>query len=454
VALNKRDLMKKLLFSIILTISLGTAVASSQPKLKTFKPKQISAQDIQRFATAITQVQYYYVEHTKYKELFDDAIRGMLHGLDPHSDYLDEDSLKQLMSMGQADFGGIGIEIMFDQGMVKVISPFDNTPAAKAGIMPGDFILKIDGKLIRNKGLDKISEMIRGEKDTIVTLTILRKDHAEPLEFKLKRESIEVKDVLARMVTPTIGLVRLAIFSEDLKKDLKAAVLKLKKEAKGRLGGIILDVRNNPGGLLQSSVDVSDLFLDAKKLGKNKVIVSTHGRNEHDNLSFEASSGDIISHVPMVVLVNQGSASASEIVAGALQDHNRAVVLGTQTFGKGSVQVVLPLDKKSAIKLTTALYFTPSGESIQAKGITPDVYVPYLTMPKNAQIATITNLFNEKSMQGHFQNKKETDSLKIKWLSKKASSKLAHEDFQLYQAVNLLHGLQALVEPSDREIRS
>jgi carboxyl-terminal processing protease len=455
--LTGRTLMNKKALMFLASLGLFTLACGAQPAHssanKTFRPKQIAAKDIQRFATAITQVQYYYVAHTKYKQLFDDAIRGMLHGLDPHSDYLDEHSLKQLMSMGHSDFGGIGIEIMFDKGMVKVVSPFDDTPAAKAGIQPGDYILKIDGILIRNMGLDKVAEMIRGKKGTQVSLTVLRKGHSEPFKFTLQREKIEVKPVLGRMVTPQIGYIRIAIFSDHLKKHVQDAVATLKRKAQGHLGGLILDVRNNPGGLLQASVDVADLFLDTQQLGKKVVIVSTHGRNKHDNAVFDATPSDLIPHVPMVVLVNQGSASASEIVAGALQDYKRAVILGTQTFGKGSVQVVLPLDRKSAIKLTTALYYTPSGNSIQAKGITPDVYVPYLTMPEDAKTATIANLFNEEAMLGHLTHKQPKGAKKAqhRWMSKRESSKLAHEDFQLYQAVNLLHGLQALVNANDKE---
>jgi carboxyl-terminal processing protease len=348
---------------------------------------QIPLEEIRQFTEVFGAVKQNYVEPVDDKKLMQEAISGMLSGLDPHSAFLDADAFKDMQSSTQGEFGGLGIEVGAEDGIIKVIAPIDDTPAARAGVKAGDLIIKIDDKVTRGMTLPEAVKLMRGKPRTSITLSIARKGEDKPLEFKLTRDVIRVQSVRAKMIEPGYGFVRISQFQERTVDDLVKQVNELYRQ--GPLKGLVLDLRNDPGGLLHSAVGVSAAFLPARAL-----VVSTDGRNDDARRRYVASPEDYlrgrgedmlqklpsqVKSVPMIVLVNGASASASEIVAGALQDHKRATVIGTQTFGKGSVQTIIPLrlegEGPAAIKLTTARYYTPNGRSIQAKGIVPDLTV-------------------------------------------------------------------------------
>ncbi len=410
----------------------------------------IPLEDIQRFATVVAQIKHYYIEPVEDSTLFSYAIKGMLSNLDPHSSFLDEESFKDLQAATSGKFGGVGIEVMPDKnGFIKVISPLDDTPAFKAGIKAGDMIVRVNNKLVKDMTLREAINMIRGKRGSTVDLTIIRKGEDKPRVFTLTRAQITIESVKSKMLEEGYGYVRISFFQGPVKRDLHSAIKKLQKESKGKLNGLVLDLRNNPGGLLDSAIDVADAFLDANQLKEHKkLIVYTKGRVPNSDIKGKATRGDLLKGVPMVVLVNQGSASASEIVAGALQDHNRAVVLGEKSFGKGSVQTVIPLNHTTAIKLTTALYYTPAGRSIQAEGIEPDLLIADLKIPQPKTDAIVIEPISEADLEGHLKNgskkakvsavnkeKKVDDSKKPKEIA------LMHRDFQLYEALNLLKGI-------------
>src|SRR3990167_8038415 len=308
--------------------------------------------DINRFTNTIVLIKDFYVKKIGDRSLLDDAIRGMVSGLDPHSEYLDNDAYKTLLMTTSGEFGGLGIEVTPEYGILKIVSPIDDTPASKAGLKAGDYIVAIDNKLVSEMTLQDAVDKMRGKPDPPVTLTVLRKGEKTPLTFKLKRETIRITSVKSRMLDNSFGYVRITQFQEPTGKLLQDAINKLKAENKGELRGIILDLRNNPGGLLDTAVQVTDTFLN-KKLLNNKykdVIVYTEGRLPEAQYSAQANGTDLLNGAPIVVLINNGSASASEIVAGALQDYQRALIVGTTSFGKGSVQTVIPLDKTHALK--------------------------------------------------------------------------------------------------------
>ncbi len=348
---------------------------------------QIPLEEIRQFSEVFGAVKANYVEPIDDKKLMHEAISGMLSGLDPHSAFLDAEAFKDMQSTTQGEFGGLGIEVGAEDGLIKVIAPIDDTPAARAGIKAGDLIVKIDEKVTRGMTLPEAVKLMRGKPRTTITLTVARKGEDKPLEFKIMRDVIRQQSVRAKMIEPGYGFIRVSQFQERTLDDLVKSINDLAKQ--GQLKGLVLDLRNDPGGLLHSAVGVSAAFLPPRAL-----VVSTDGRNDDARRRFVASPEDYLRGrgedalhklsplartVPMVVLVNGASASASEIVAGALQDHKRAAVIGTQTFGKGSVQTIIPLradsDGPAAIKLTTARYYTPNGRSIQAKGIVPDLVV-------------------------------------------------------------------------------
>jgi len=342
--------------------------------------------DLRLFSEVFGRIKTDYVEPVEDKKLLKEAINGMLTGLDPHSAFLDQEAYKDLQVGTQGEFGGLGIEVGTEEGFVKVIAPIEDTPAYRAGVKAGDLIIKLDDVSLKGISLSDAVKRMRGKPNTDVKLTILRKDLAQPLDIVVRRDVIHVKSVKARMLEPGYGLVRITQFQEHTGENLVSAINDLYKQSNGELKGLILDLRMNPGGLLNSAVGVSAAFLP-----KNALVVYTDGRTEDSKMHLTASKENYVrgafkddylaklpaavKSVPMVVLVNGASASASEIVAGALQDHHRATILGTQTFGKGSVQTILPLPNNQAVKLTTARYYTPSGRSIQAKGITPDIVV-------------------------------------------------------------------------------
>ena len=434
---------KKLSYSVLVTIF----VASSLVPLKIFaepettQPTQrIPMEDVQRFSNAISEIKKYYVKPISDKELFDNAIRGMLSGLDPHSSYLDENDFKELQTSTNGEFGGLGIEVTMEDGVVKVVTPLVDTPAFKAGIKTGDYIIKLGSKSVQGLELKDAVDLMRGKPGSTIELTILRKGAEKPLNFTLVREKIQIKSVKSKLLDNQYGYIRLTQFQAQTDKDMEQAVSDLKKQAGGNIKGLVLDLRNNPGGLLDSAIQISDAFLEADKKGNPEMIVYTQGRLPGSKFTAMAKPGDILDHAPMVVLINNGSASASEIVAGALKDNKRAIILGTRSFGKGSVQTVLPLDSKRAIKLTTALYFTPSGTSIQAKGITPDIVIEEINVPKTGENKDSFANVSEADLSGHFANQDKTQESTTKKPVNDNQS-LLHEDYQLYTALTILEGL-------------
>ncbi|MBA2650689.1 MAG: S41 family peptidase [Tatlockia sp.] len=400
---------------------------------------QIPMEDVQRFSNAIGEIKKYYVKPVDDKELFDNAIRGMLSGLDPHSTYLDEDAFKELQTSTSGEFGGLGIEVTMEEGVVKVVTPLVDTPAFKAGIKSGDYIIKLGTRSVQGITLKEAVELMRGKEGSTIDLTILRKGQSKPLTFSLIREKIMIKSVKSKLFDNGYGYVRITQFQALTGQDMEKAIAQLKQQSGGNLKGLILDLRNNPGGLLDSAIQVSDSFLANDKNGKPEMIVYTQGRLPGSKFTaLSTNDQDILNKAPMVVLINNGSASASEIVAGALKDNKRAIILGTQSFGKGSVQTVLPLDEKRGIKLTTALYYTPAGISIQAKGITPDIVVEEIEVPKATTKPDSFAGFSESDLSGHLLN---NDQIKTVNESAKDDQILLHEDYQLYAALTILKGL-------------
>jgi len=427
---------------------------------------QLPLDDLRAFAEVFGKIKNDYVDTVEDKKLISEAINGMLAGLDPHSSYLDADAFKDLQAGTQGEFGGLGIEVGMEDGFVKVVSPIEDTPAYRAGIKSGDLIIKLDETQVKGMTLNDAVKRMRGKPDTSIMLTILRKGVTKPLEIKVVRAIIKTKSVKPKLVEPGYAFVRVTQFQEHTGEDLAKALKTLSEENKAPLKGLVLDMRNNPGGLLNGAVGVSAAFLP-----KGELVVYTEGRAEDAKMHLTAipehyarggARADYLRDlpaefktVPMVVLVNGGSASASEIVAGALQDHKRAVVMGTQTFGKGSVQTILPMNNGTAIKLTTARYYTPEGRSIQAKGIEPDVVV------EEAQInaANAGSGLREADLTRHLSNpngEEETPSKKPEADPADATTPPAEgertppaefgseNDYQLKQALNLLKGLQIL----------
>ncbi|WP_415243538.1 S41 family peptidase [Zhongshania sp.] len=401
---------------------------------------QLPLQALRNFADVFNQIRLSYVEEVDDKTLLENAIRGMLSGLDPHSDYLDASSFEDLQNHTTGEFGGLGIEVGMENGFIKVITPIDDTPAERAGIQPGDVIIQIDNKPIKGLNLQESVTLMRGPAGSEIVLTILRNGISAPFEVQLKRDVITVASVRSEVLEPGYGYIRISQFQSRTGDDLKKELAKLKAGAKD-LNGLVLDLRNNPGGLLQASVQVVDEFIN------EGMIVYTQGRLPNAYSRFMANAQKPADETPMVVLINGGSASASEIVAGALQDHRRAVIMGTRSFGKGSVQTVLPLSEESAIKLTTARYFTPSGRSIQAQGIEPDIIV------ERARVEALTGSgieITEADLAGHL-GRGDGDGEESTSVSRKAEKSkrenLAANDNQLYEALNLLKGLKIMSMP-------
>ncbi|MCX7119046.1 MAG: S41 family peptidase [Legionellales bacterium] len=401
--------------------------------------QQVPMEDVERFSRAIKLIKAFYVKETQDKSLFDNAIRGMLNGLDPHSAYLDENDFIELQSMTQGEFGGLGIEVTSEDGILRVISPLVDTPAFKAGIKTGDYIIKIDKKYVQGLELKDAVSMMRGKPGSPIKLTVIRKGTSKPLMFSLTREKIEIKSVKERLLDKEYGYVRLTQFQSMTDKDMRTAIDSLKQKSGGNLKGFILDLRNNPGGLLDSAIQVSGAFLNREKNGKREMIVYTQGRLPGSKFTAMANAQDVLNNAPMVVLINNGSASASEIVAGALKDNHRAIIVGTRSFGKGSVQTVLPLDDQRAIKLTTALYYTPGGISIQAQGITPDIVIEEITLPKSAEKTSLIDL-SESELSRHLNNGNLNQTVTANKPTLDESG-LLHEDYQLYSALTLLKAL-------------
>lgn len=431
--------MKKLIIFALTCLVLATSpLAQAFPDNQAPQSLQPNPDDVLKFGLTFGQIKQFYVHNKKDKELFDGAIKGMLKALDPHSTYLDEETFKEFMAQSRGDFVGVGIEISTEKDTVKVIAPLDGSPAQKAGIKAGDYIIAVDGTPVVDMPINEIVRMIRGKIGTKVTLTVINKKDKKPRELTMTRAKIDMRSVKSELLEDHFGYLRISSFQEKTAKKALKAVKKMNREAGGHLQGLIIDLRNNPGGLLDSAVDIVDMFLDKSKLGKNKKIVYTEGRFNESKSQYYAKKGDLLKGKPIIVLINQGSASGSEIVAGALQDHKRAVVLGETSFGKGSVQTLLPLDDKTAIKLTTALYYTPKGRSIQAEGIKPDILVEEMKLAKSDEDVLFFLNIREKHLQGHLS--KASKDAKQKVASKKQTD-LANKDFQLHEALMVLKAL-------------
>ena len=416
-------------------LGLSLAVGHSVYALKDDNSKQIPFEDLQAFTEVFSKVKSDYVEAVDDKKLIEDAIRGMLNGLDPHSAFLNTSEFSDLKIGTTGQFGGLGIEVGMENGFVKVISPIDDTPASRAGIQASDLIIKLDEKSVKGMTLNEAVKIMRGKPNTAIDLTIVREGEPKPLVINITREIIRVKSVKNRMLEPGYGYVRITNFQSRTTTDLLKAISDLQK--KERLKGMVLDLRNNPGGVLNGAVGVSDAFID------DGLIVYTEGRLDDSSHRYLATPGDSLNGAPLVVLINGGSASASEIVAGAVQDHKRGIIMGTKSFGKGSVQTIQELRNGSAVKLTTARYFTPNGRSIQAKGIEPDIKLSTVKLSDKDEKARET--YSESDLEGRLSNPNgEGDEAK-----KSDSETLAKSDFQLYEALNLLKGLTILKDISN-----
>lgn len=381
------------------------------------------------FGDVFERVKEKYVDEVTDEQLIEAAINGMLTDLDPHSSYLDAKDYKDMQVNTRGSFGGLGIEVTMENGLVKVVSPIDDTPAYKAGVEAGDYITHLDGEDIMGMTLSDAVDRMRGKVGTKIDLTIRREGEPEPIEISIKRDIIKIKSVRSRL-EDDIGYIRITTFSSNTSNDVEKEIKSLNKEYGDKeLKGYVLDLRNNPGGLLTQAIEVSDLFLDRGE------IVSTRGRDESDTRRDNATKGDVTEGKPIVVLINGGSASASEIVAGALQDHRRAVVMGTDSFGKGSVQTIISLPGHGAMRLTTARYYTPSGRSIQAKGIEPDILVE----PAKIEKIDISGNMRENDLRGALDRNK--DAKNDNKDDKDASESAANKDYQLARALDLLRGL-------------
>lgn len=406
-----------------------TSICLAAPTLAAIEEQgALPLDELRTFADVYNQIRVGYVEDIDDSTLLEFAIQGMLMGLDPHSVYLTKDAFEGLQEQTSGEFTGLGLEVGMEDGYVKIISPIDGSPAAEAGLQSGDVILKLGAVPVKGMSLNEAIDKMRGPAGTEIELTIGRPGESQPFEITLVRDVIKVASVRQRFLEPGYGYIRIAQFQSATGADVAKALDKLKQEHE--LKGLVLDLRNNPGGVLRASVDVAGLFMDGG------TVVYTEGRLPNSDMHFDAEARDTTDGIPIVVLINSGSASASEIVAGALQDHNRAVIMGTRSFGKGSVQTVLPISDSRAVKLTTALYFTPNGRSIQAEGIEPDIEIERARVTAYENSRRVT----EADLSGHLNNANGNSAKK----DKKPSSSLLARDNQLYEALTLLKGINVL----------
>ncbi|MCI0733725.1 MAG: S41 family peptidase [Methylococcaceae bacterium] len=413
------------LFGLLLSAS-GVIIAEQGPV------GSVPFDELRTFTEVFGRIQKDYVEPVSDKKILEDAIRGMLSGLDPHSTYLDEEQYNELKVGTTGQFGGLGIEVGMENGFIKVISPIDDTPAQRAGVKAGDLIIRLDEKPVKGMSLEDAVKIMRGEPGSEITLTVVRENEEQPLTITIVRDVIKVKSVKSRLLEDGYGYVRISSFQSGTGESLQDNLLDLEKTNKGKLKGLVLDLRNNPGGVLNAAVSVSDAFLTSG------LIVYTEGRIEDSQYKFRATPNEYLGGAPIVVLINAGSASASEIVAGALQDHNRAIIMGEKSFGKGSVQTILPTTNGGAVKLTTARYYTPSGRSIQAEGITPDIVLSKVRL-QELEKSSVTPI-TESDLSNHLTNgnseaepgdqkKSELDTLALT------------NDYPLSEALNVLKGI-------------
>ena len=443
-------------YSQLAVITAAFLVAFGLPAASQNNNNSDTYEQLRLFGDIFEKVRADYVEEVTDQQLVENAINGMLSSLDPHSSYLNAKSFDEMQVQTRGEFGGLGIEVTMENGLVKVVSPIDDTPAARAGILPGDFIIELDGQPVSGLTLSEAVDKMRGPVDSEIKLTIQRGDK-EPFDVTLTRAVVKIQSVRSHLEGADIAYLRITSFSEQTDTGLEAQFKKLKDQANGKLAGIVLDLRNNPGGLLDQAVAVCDDFIDKGE------IVSTRGRHPEDAQRYNARPGDIADGLPMVVLINGGSASASEIVAGALQDHHRAILLGTKSFGKGSVQTIIPVPGHGAIRLTTARYFTPSGRSIQALGIDPDIVAEQAKVEVIAQQRRIGEADLRGALQNPDQVKKQQDQQQPENSNGNGGgssntttpnppgastdqtaggAKPAEEqDYQLSRAVDLLHGI-------------
>ena len=434
---------KKILSTVFLSIflsssSLFAAEVSKDQDSDTYRLLAL-------FGDVFEKVRKDYVEEVTDQKLVESALNGMLSSLDPHSGYLNDESFKDMQVQTKGEFGGLGIEVTMDSGWVKVVSPIDDTPAHKAGIKPGDYITHIDGTAVMGLSLNEAVDKMRGKPGTDIKLTIRRKSVPEALDITLTRAIIKIKPVRYEVKEEDkIGYIRINTFSEKTTESVKKAVKEITKELGDKPIGYIIDLRNNPGGLLDQAVAVSDLFLESGE------IVSTRSRNPEDTMRFNAKPGDIAEGLPIVILINDGSASASEIVAGALQDHKRAVIAGMKSFGKGSVQTIIPIVNHGAIRITTARYYTPSGVSIQAKGIEPDIEIK----PAKIEEIAYNDIRSESELPKALSNDSQPKSKPSK--SKKAKDEFTKfdepkpQDYQLDRAIDILKGISVYQKASNK----
>lgn len=417
-------------FGLILGVglTLGSMVSATRDSNER---QSVPLDELRTFTDVLSRIRSDYVETTEDKDLLEDAVRGMLAGLDPHSSYLNTEEFKELQIGTTGQFGGLGIEVGMEDGFVKVISPIDDTPASHAGVKAGDLIIRLDKEPVKGMTLNDAVKVMRGKPGSDIVLTIVREGEDKPLKITITRAIIRVKSVKSRILDKGFGYVRISNFQSKTTSDTVKAINKLKKE--GSLKGLILDLRNNPGGVLNGAVGVANAFIE------KGLIVYTQGRVKDSKLKYSATPGDILNGKPLIILVNGGSASASEIVAGAMQDHKRGIILGTKTFGKGSVQTIQELNNGGAVKLTTARYYTPNGRSIQADGIEPDITLTAVEVTKTKQVQRL----KESDLSGHLDNGNDkTSGDKKNDLAEEDN--LAESDYELYEALNLLKGLTLL----------
>lgn len=437
--------VRKNYLGVVVGVLIGASLTLGHSVLATRNdPGSIPIDQLRTFTDVFTRIKRNYVEEVSDEDLLELAIRGMLSGLDPHSAYLDEEQYNELRIGTSGEFGGLGIEVGMEDGFVKVVSPIDDTPAQRAGVLAGDLIIRLDDKSVKGLTLNDAVKLMRGKPGSPISLTIVRDGADAPLTIEVVRDIIQVSSVRERLIEGGFGYVRISSFQNKTTRNLVSSVRELTERNGEDLRGLVLDLRNNPGGVLSAAVGVSDAFLE------DGLVVYTDGRDRDNHLSYSARRGDILDGAPLIVLVNQGSASASEIVAGALQDHRRAIILGRTTFGKGSVQTIQDLPNGGAVKLTTARYFTPDGRSIQAEGIVPDIEVGNFELQKE-NTNSLTPI-SESSLSGHLSNPNDETEADdgtaaegteddIDLDAPTTLREIANSDYTLYEAVNLLRGL-------------
>jgi carboxyl-terminal processing protease len=438
---KNRELMMRNATRYVLILLLGVFIGAAvtvEHAVRADKPAAVQQalaplplNELKTFAEVFTRIQQDYVEPVKDKQILEDAIQGMLSGLDPHSAYLNPQAYRDMRVSTEGHFGGLGIEVTMENGFVKVVSPIEGTPAAKSGIETGDLIVRINHKPVKGIGLEQAVRMMRGKPGTKIVLTIVREGHEKPMEFTLTRAVIKLHSVKEHLLEPGYGYIRITQFQGNTGKSMNKALRELRAQNKHPLKGLILDLRNNPGGVLPVAVSVADDFLNSG------LIVYTVGRTADSDLRYSATPGDVLKGAPMVVLINGGSASASEIVAGALQDHHRAIIMGTRSFGKASVQTIIPMSNGGALKLTTARYYTPKGRSIQAEGIEPDIVTPEATL----KLAKEEPMLKEADLARHL---KRTPGEKPLPKNDGKQPDVTHGDYQLREALNLLRGVNIM----------